>query len=327
MRTNRRHSVLFAAALSCWAFPATAQDASTKAMAEALFDQGLDLFDKGKIEDACGRFEESQRLDPKLHTLVNEATCHARLGRTASAWQEFTEAAARADKEGQSDLAKDARSHASELGAKLSMLRLSKSGDTPGLTVTIDGKPGAFGAPLPLDPGTHKLEAKAAGYVTWNKDVEVPQGPADVPQEVPALTKDQSAPPPNPGDGDKPPPHKHEKKPWSMPPVAIASFAIGGVTLVTGIATGAASIAMTNTLSDKCKPSCPEPERSNLSTANALANVSNVTFAVTGVAAIVGIVVVATSLSSSSATDDKRDTGGFDLVPVGDAGAGVRVRF
>jgi hypothetical protein len=319
-------SLLLSAVALAIAGEARAQDASDKAMAQALFDQGLDLFDKGKTDEACNRFEQSQGLDPKLSTLVNLATCHERAGRTASAWQEFTEAASLADKQKATDRANAARVSASANAAKLSKLELTRAADTPGMTLSLDGKSlalGMLGAALPLDPGVHHLSVSAPGYVAWAHDIEIPAGPIEVPVEIPPLQKDATAPPIEPPKPiEQPKPEVKEHAPWRMPPAAIGSFAIGGATLVTGIATGAASLAMTASLKDDCKQVCGRELRGDLSTANALANASNVTFGVTAAAAIVGIVVVATSFGSSS---DERKTA--RLVPIGDAGLGVLLPF
>ena len=67
-------------ALALGPLTAHAQTAENKAAAEALFDEGRALMDKGDIGGACREFEESDRLDPAPGTLLNLAGCYDGLG-------------------------------------------------------------------------------------------------------------------------------------------------------------------------------------------------------------------------------------------------------
>src|SRR6266498_1038121 len=66
--------------------------AENRAAAQALFDLGRTLITSGRAEEACPKFEESQRLDPGVGTQLNLADCYDRTGRTASAWTLYIEA-------------------------------------------------------------------------------------------------------------------------------------------------------------------------------------------------------------------------------------------
>src|SRR5262245_39437134 len=68
-----------------------------KTLAAALFREGKALMDKAEVDKgdyapACGKLEESQRLDPGGGTILNLALCHEKQGRPATAWAEFIEA-------------------------------------------------------------------------------------------------------------------------------------------------------------------------------------------------------------------------------------------
>ena len=74
-----------------WSSAAFAQPAS--AQAEVLFRQGRDLMAAGKVAEACSAFDESQRLEPEITTLLNVAACREKLGQLATAWGLFLDAA------------------------------------------------------------------------------------------------------------------------------------------------------------------------------------------------------------------------------------------
>ena len=95
-----------------------------KVAAEALFDDALKLMRAGKHADACPKLEESQRLDPGIGTLLYLGECYENVGRTASAWASFREAASRAGAEGQSERLKSATERASRLEPKLAYLTI-----------------------------------------------------------------------------------------------------------------------------------------------------------------------------------------------------------
>src|SRR5262249_13171001 len=100
-----------ALAPACWlalgATPALAQtSASDKAAAEALFDQGVRLMKQNSFADACPKLEESERIDPAVGTLLYLGECYERVGKTASAWATFREAASLASTSNQADRAR-----------------------------------------------------------------------------------------------------------------------------------------------------------------------------------------------------------------------------
>jgi hypothetical protein len=70
-----------------WYSTALAQSAG--AQAEVLFRNGRDLIAAGKIAEACSAFEESQKLEPAVTTLLNLAGCREKLGQIATAWGLF----------------------------------------------------------------------------------------------------------------------------------------------------------------------------------------------------------------------------------------------
>src|SRR5688500_16529073 len=46
----------------------------------------------GKVAEACAAFEQSQKLEPAITTLLNLAGCREKLGQLATAWGLFLDA-------------------------------------------------------------------------------------------------------------------------------------------------------------------------------------------------------------------------------------------
>ena len=177
--------------------------AADKAAAEGLFDQGLALMREARFREACVRLEQSQALDRGIGTMLYLADCYDQLGRTASAWALFRQAASEARAAGQAERALSANQRASELEPKLAKLSVETSpgGALRGLVFSIDGTAqpmGMWGVALPIDPGEHQVEARAPGYSPWSTTASVPPA-SSITVTIPQLSPDASpAPAPTP---------------------------------------------------------------------------------------------------------------------------------
>ena len=172
-----RFTVIFA--LIAWSSTARTQPAG--AQAEVLFRQGRDLMTAGKVAEACSAFQESQKLEPAVTTLLNLAGCREKLGQLASAWGLFL------DVERQTRSAPDAatqqlhgsaQDHAQKLEPRLSTLTIIVPNESRvgGLEVVRDGEVvdvGTFDKALPIDGGTYKISARAPGNAEWSTTVTV----------------------------------------------------------------------------------------------------------------------------------------------------------
>lgn len=168
---------------------AHAQSASDKALAETLFREGRTLMADGKIDDACAKLEGSYRIDPKTGTLTNLAACHEMQGKTASAWAEFSEAAAQAANARRSSIEQVARARAAALETKLSRLSIHLTAPNPSVEITIDGRrivSEALSTSIPLDPGVHKVTAKL-GDATWTGEAIMAAGPSSSELTIPKV--------------------------------------------------------------------------------------------------------------------------------------------
>jgi tetratricopeptide (TPR) repeat protein len=186
---------LFCAALSMSTSERAARaDASLsdKAAAQTLFDEGRKLIALDRFAEACPKLAESQKLDPGVGTQFHLADCYERLGQTASAWAVFLDAAGAAKTMGQSDRERVARDRAAALAPRLSKLTIvsPESGALPGLEIKRDGTVvgrALWGTALPVDPGSHVVEATAPGKKPWQTTAQVAVEKAVVVVTIPAL--------------------------------------------------------------------------------------------------------------------------------------------
>src|SRR4051812_14842937 len=170
---------LLALALVAAAAPAAVAqtNAQQKAVAEALFEEANKLMDEGQYGAACERFEQSQKADPGVGTLLNLGRCYALTGRLASAWAIYREAASAARASGQGERSRIAEENARELRPRLSELALLVPANQPrGYELLMDGNLVSsvqFGLSVPVDAGQHTLLARAPGYEQWSSVVQI----------------------------------------------------------------------------------------------------------------------------------------------------------
>lgn len=199
-RAHRLHSgALFLVLAGCFTpSVAEAQDNQTADRANAIefFDKAAALEQSGNYSEACPKYAESYRLDPKLGALLHLADCYEHNGQLASAYAAFREASELAAKLGDKRLAvANERSHALE--AKVPHLFVKVDSKDTGLELSKDGRPlsaAQWGTELALDPGQHSIEATAPGKQPWKTAINVPASGQTVTVIVPALANAASSP-------------------------------------------------------------------------------------------------------------------------------------
>jgi len=192
-----KHLVLFPIiALSLAPGVAFAADPPTNdanpASAGGLFYAARTLMHEGRFAEACPKLEESVRLDPGLGTQFNLADCHEHIGKVTTAWAEFLEVAAMAKASNQPGRESLARKRAAVLEPRLPKLVVDASGATAGLEGKRDGVvigSAAWGTPIPVDAGVHRVVANAPGKQTWETTISASEGQTvrvSIPRELPA---------------------------------------------------------------------------------------------------------------------------------------------
>ncbi|HEY2409183.1 MAG TPA: hypothetical protein VGI10_24430 [Polyangiaceae bacterium] len=235
-------------AVFCWAAPSAAQS-NDAAMAESLFRDAKRLSGEHKFAEACPKFAESYKLDPGLGTLLNLAMCHESEGKLATAWAEFSEASARAKREGDNDRAQLADEHVRALEPKLAHISINVAPGTaaPGMVVKFDSREmstAALGLQIPLDPGKHQLEVSAPGRQSYAQTIDAPAPGSTVAITVPVLQPTTGAPTPAaaPASAASAPPPAvapaPAPAPW-QPAMQAPSGPSHTAVILTGVATGA----------------------------------------------------------------------------------------
>lgn len=148
-------------------------------LAQSLFDQGKRLMAAGDFRQACPKLQESQRLDPGGGTLLNLALCHEKEGKLATAFTEFREAHSVARRDGRKERMDAAQEHMTALEPRVPWLTITVQGDLHEQELRLDGVvvgKAAWGSPLSVDPGTHKLTATAPGKKPWSQSINLAEG-------------------------------------------------------------------------------------------------------------------------------------------------------
>jgi len=155
---------------------AAAATAATTALADAgpsaadlkaardLFADAVKDEDAGRWSDALDKLHQvaGVKLTPGIR--YHLALCEEHLGHLVSALDLFAAAQVQARGEGARDVLRLVGKHLDDLGPRVPRLtvRVLPADATP--TVKLDGNPlptSSVGTPIPVDPGTHRLEASA----------------------------------------------------------------------------------------------------------------------------------------------------------------------
>jgi hypothetical protein len=265
--------------------------------AQALFDEAKRLMQQGDAASACPKFEESQRLEPGVGTKLNLANCYERLGRTASAWILFLEVESDTKRNGQVERQTMAHGRAAALLPKLSRVTIDvpQPNRVEGLAIERDGvEVGAaqWGLSIPVDPGSHTIQAHAPGKKDWQTTITVAADASTQALSVPLLDNapitEKQAPPGTSAASDKPMSHVQRN-------ASYVALGIGGAGVIIGSVFGLRAVSKNNASNtadcqgnDCLRGSAGAQARAD---ARSAGNVSTVAFVVGGAALATGLVL------------------------------------
>lgn len=221
--------------------PAFAQGTPDQAAAQALFDEGIRLFNAADYDAACAKLEASLKLVDAMGTRGKLAECFEKDGRTASAWAAYREVAVLAGRSGQLRRQEVANERAQRLKQVLSYLTVSvpEQARVDGLQVSRNGsvlQAGAYGAAIAVDPGTQTIEASAPGHESWSSTVTIAASSREtvevialtvLPVEVEPVVEDFMVDKNATGDGGR-----------NMRLIGMGAVGVGAVSIITSVVLG-----------------------------------------------------------------------------------------
>ncbi len=285
----------------------------------------------GKFAEACGKFEESDKLAPGAGTLLNLGGCYEKNGQTASAWATYADAASEADKANRKDWAAKAKARMEALQPNLSKLSIvvPATSQTDGLEVKRDGVvvgASSYGVPIPVDPGPHVIDATAPGHKKWSNVIQVGAKKDQIAVTLPPLEIDPNAaatapvvatPPPvaQPPAQNQPsePVDKSHGKTQRIVGIAVAGVGVVGVAV--GSIFGLVAIGKKGDTTSNCNSDlsrCNSAGVDAMSSARSSATISTVGFIAGGALLAGGIVLYVTAPKPN-----EEKTVGFRISPNG----------
>jgi tetratricopeptide (TPR) repeat protein len=263
--------------------------------AEALFAEARAAMRDGEPARACPKFQRSMELDPAAGTALNLAECQLALGKTASAWLAYREAATLARRSSHEERERFARDRAAALEpnlCRLSILVDDAAAARPNFRVDRDGvevRRASWGQPIPTDPGRYEIHATGDGLrpfaqtVTLARTADGGCGTTEVrvtaiAVEVPANDAPAGGPIANTGG-------------WRAPHTVAAVLAISAAgALATGAVFAFDARAKNERGDALCTPGCSQEGLDQIRDAARSADVATVAISI-GAAAAVGAVV------------------------------------
>jgi hypothetical protein len=256
-----------------------------------MMQEGRDLREKNDLKGALARFKAADDIMHVPTTTLEVARTQASIGMLVEALD--TIAALRKTPSAADDPQpfKDARAKADDLDTQLEArvpsltitVTGAAEGDTPAVSIDGTSLPQAVvGLPRKVDPGHHVVSAHAASGDA-KEEIDVAEGEKkDVALALVA-------------GGEKP--EEAAETPagavvHTPGPLTYAGIVVGGVGLIAGSVTGLMSLSKASTVKDECKAKMclPGQQTSDLNSANSLATISTISFAVAAAGAGVAIV-------------------------------------
>jgi hypothetical protein len=195
--------------------------------ARALFAEGEADEDAGRWSAALSKIRRASSVKMTPGIRFHIALCEEKLGQLVPALDDYTAAQAAAQRENNREVLEQVTEPLAALRARVPTMTLNMPPNlvgAAGLEVIVDGAPfpsGLWGTPVPIEIGSHTVQARAPGRV-----------PFAAPGAVPAVAPVIVAPPQSPGLSpaeDATPPHPPSRGPAIAATVSAAILVGAGV--------------------------------------------------------------------------------------------------
>lgn len=326
---RRLHSALLAITIGAFSATALADPAMERETARALMDDGDRQFQSGDFTAARVTYARARALVRAPTTGLAVAEAEERLGLFVEARDSALEVTRMPVTPGEPAVFAESRELARALAARVLPrigvldLTIQRGAMCGPVNVTVDGSrwpDEALGAPLHLDPGLHRIEARASGCVTVEQAIEVIAARAVLLRlELRPLgaTADPGTAPPDATPTSPPRDIGGSASRRPLPTGAIALMGVGAVGVAVGLTAGVVSLGKTSTVREICGDArCPAGE-DDYQTANTTAWIANGALAVGIVAGTAGVLWALLTRSSSAAAS----------MTVGPRSAGLSIPF
>ena len=271
--------------------------------AAELFTEARALMDELRFHEAREKLAESYRLDPAIGTLLNLAVCNQAIGKSATAWKQFSEVSTMATKD-DAERKAFADKRLAALRTKVNRVVIEVTEPLPALLVKWNGQPmapSALGVPFMVDPGTYRATAEASGRMPWSVTVDVSGEGQTLRVVVPKLSSPPSPPPsPPPREPAPLPPPPDDDSAW--PAVGWTVASVGAAAAVVGGILGIRAIVLADEVEEACLTGCTTEDVAKNDDAKSSALASNVLVGVgLGVMAAGVLTIVLTSETEPAA--------------------------
>jgi len=178
MRRTRACGALLGIALGSVSLPCFATEPSKSELAAArdLFSRAERDEDAGRWADALEKLRRAGTVKMTPGIRFHVALCEDKLGQLVAALADYTAAEAAARSEGNKDVLDAVSDPLAAIRGRIPTLTITPPADAKDAAVTLDGAPlasGLLGTPVPVDVGTHTVQAHAAGRPPFAMTVSV----------------------------------------------------------------------------------------------------------------------------------------------------------